>query len=239
MKKTFIVFLTAFAAMLIASCSEREIDSWESKGYVWFTDTLIDFTNMSQPDVPIGGTLTAAIPLTVASDVADYDRTVNVEVSRQPHDSRTQYKVKNPVIIRAGHTTDTMYVEITNSDHLDVVYDSISFKVMPSEDFDPGLKAYQNMTLALHNGYVRPSWWDSSAQSYIGYFTQLKMQIFVAVTGGTDDIRTETSYWSSTDLAVQYWIYLLNDYIEQNDIRYPDDDPIAPGQTPSFSWRSY
>ncbi|MGM9727205.1 MAG: DUF4843 domain-containing protein [Prevotella sp.] len=231
------VFVCGMMGM-VSSCSTNDIDSWQSKGFVWFTDTIMDFTNMSQPDVPMGGTLTAAIPLTIASDVADYDRTVNVEVTRQPGDSRTKFNIKNPVVIRAGHTTDTMYVEITNSEHLDVVYDSISFRVIPSDDFEPGLNAYQNMTLALHNGYVRPDWWTSDAEWVLGYFTQLKMQIFVEVTGGMDDPHTG-GYWSSSDIALQYWVYLLNDYVEKNDIRYPDDDPNAPGQAPCFDWRSY
>lgn len=225
--------------MQLASCSTHDIDQWDTKGFVWFTDTIVDFTNMTQPDVPMGGTLTAAIPLTIASDVVDYDRTVSVEVTRQPNDSRTKFNVINPVTIRAGHTCDTMYVEITNSEHLDVVYDSIAFRILPSADFEPGYKSYQNMTLALHNGYVRPDWWDSWAENYLGYFTQLKMQIFVAVTGGTDDIRSNTSSWSSNDFAVQYWVYVLNEYIEKNDIRYPEDDPNAPGENPYFDWSSY
>lgn len=237
MKKILYFFLTALVAVPFASCSDSEIDSWQSK-YVWFTDTLVNFSNIQQPNVPEGGTLVAAIPLTVAADVSDKDRTVNVEVIGQPKDSRTQFEVQTPVKIRAGKLVDTMYVNIKNSSHLDQVYDSITFRVLPSEDFEPGLIAYQKTTLCLHNGYVRPSWWDSRCESYFGYFTQLKMEVYVKVTGGTDDPRSE-SYWSSSDLAVQYVLFLLNDYIEQNDIRYPADDPNAPGQRPCFDWRSY
>ncbi|MGN0281914.1 MAG: DUF4843 domain-containing protein [Prevotella sp.] len=237
MKKTIYLLLTAFAALQFASCSDSEIDSWQSR-YVWFTDTIIDFSNMQQPDVAEGGTLVAAIPLTVAADVADYDRYVNVEVVGQPKDSRTKFEVQNPVKIRAGKLVDTMYVNVINSSHLDQVYDSITFRVLPSEDFEPGLLAYQKATLCLHNGYTRPDWWDSRCEYYFGYFTQLKMEIFVTVTGGTDDPRTE-SYWTSTDLAVSYLIFVLNDYIEQNDIRYPADDPNAPGERPCFDWRTY
>lgn len=237
MKKILYFFLTALVAAPFVSCSDSEIDSWQSK-YVWFTDTLVNFSNIQQPDVAEGGTLVAAIPLSVAADVADHDRIVNVEVVGQPKDSRTQFEVQTPVKIRAGRLVDTMYVNIKNSSHLDQVYDSITFRVLPSEDFEPGLVAYQKTTLCLHNGYNRPSWWDSRGEMYLGYYTQLKMEVYVKVTGGTDDPRSE-SYWSSNDLALQYCIFMLNDYVKQNDIRYPDDDPNAPGQQPMFDFWSY
>ena len=237
MRKLSYMLLTAFAFITMASCSDSEIDSWQSK-YVWFTDTLVNFSNMQQPDVAEGGTLVAAIPLTVAADVSDKDRIVNVEVMGQPKDSRTKFEVQNPVKIRAGRFVDTMYVNVVNSKHLDQVYDSITFRVLPSEDFEPGLFAYQKTTLCLHNGYNRPDWWDTRGEMYMGYFTQLKMEIFVKVMGNTDDPRTE-SYWSDSDLALQYCIFMLNDYVKQNDIRYPDDDPNAPGQQPMFDFWSY
>lgn len=238
MRKLSYMLLTAFAALQLASCGDSEIDSWQSK-YVWFTDTLVNFSNMQQPDVAEGGTLVAAIPLTVAADVSDKDRTVNVEVVGQPKDSRTRFEVQNPVKVRAGRLVDTMYVNVINSSHLDQVYDSITFRVLPSEDFEPGLLAYQKTTLCLHNGYTQPSWWTSSCNNYLGYFTQLKMEVYAKVTGGTEDPRSNTKSWSSSDLALQYTIFLLNDYVEQNDIRYPADDPNAPGERPSFSSRSY
>jgi hypothetical protein len=232
-------FLCLMALPLMAGCSTDEIDGWQSKGFVWFTDTLQDFTNMQQPDVAEGETLRIAVPLTIAGEVKDYDRTVNVEVTKQPNDSRTQFAIEQPVTFHAGKTTDSMYVDLVNSSHLDTVYDSIQFHITASDDFDPGLQAQLYTTLALHNGYQRPDWWDEDCEYVFGYFTQLKMQIFVTCTGSTEDIRTEKDYWSSSDIAVQYWVYVLNDYIQKNDIRYPDDDPYAPGQQPAFDFRSY
>lgn len=237
MKKLAYMLLAALALTQMTGCGDSEIDSWQSK-YVWFTDTLVNFSNIQQPDVPEGGMLVAAIPLTMAADVADRDRVVNVEVAGGPKDSRTEFEVQNPVRIRAGLIADTMYVNIRNSSHLNEVYDSIIFRVMPSADFEPGLPAYQTVTLCLHNGYVRPAWWDTRGEQYMGYYTQLKMEIFAKVTGGTDDPRSMKS-WSSSDLALQYCLFMLNDYVEQNDIRYPADDPNAPGERPSFDFRSY
>lgn len=239
MKKIIYLFIATLTLQL-ASCGNSELDTWDSS-FVWFTDTLIDFTNKAQPDVSEGGTLTIAVPLTVASKVSGQDRTVNVEIAEQPRDSRTKVTVPAQATIRAGSTEDTLYVSLVNSSHLDEVYDTLALRIIPSDDFLPGLEQYQTVRIALHNGYQRPSWWNSSCEYYFGYFTQLKMEVFVAVTGGTDDPRSNkgASYWSSSDLAVQYLTYVLNDYIEANNIRYPDDDPNAPGEQPVFDFWSY
>lgn len=234
---TLVVLL---AASFLSGCSEDKIDAWDAKGFVWFTDTLINFTNMSEPDVPEGGQLVIPLPLTVAAKVSDRDRVVNVELTRKPSDSRTQVTLQQGVF-HAGRTNDTLYVGLINSSHLDQVYDTIQVHILPGEDFDQGLKSNLYATVCLHNGYPRPAWWTKNAEFVLGYFSQLKMKVFIAVTGGTDDPRTDKSstYWSSSDLGLQYWIYLLNDYIAKNHITYPADDPNAPGQTPSFDFRSW
>lgn len=235
-----VMLAALLATSLLAGCSEDKIDSWDAKGFVWFTDTLINFTNMSEPNVPEGGQLSIPLPLTAAAKVVDRDRVVNVELTRKPSDSRTQVTLQQGVF-HAGRTNDTLYVGLTNSSHLDQVYDTIQVHILSGEDFDQGLKSNLYATVCLHNGYPRPEWWTSRAENVLGYFSQLKMKVFIAVTGGTDDPRSDksSSYWSSSDLALQYWVYLLNDYVAKNHIVYPDDDPHAPGQAPSFDFKSW
>lgn len=235
-KLIYAVILTVTS--LFVGCGNSEIESWNSS-MVWFTDTLIDFTNMAQPDVPMGGTLKIPVPMTIASDVSNSDRTVAIELVRKPSDNRTQVEVPTTAMVRAGKLTDTLYVDLTNSAHLDVVYDTIAIRVLPSSDFQPGLKAYQTATICLHNGYMKPKWWVSDTDRRLGYFTQLKMKVIEAVMGGIIDPRGDKDGWYSDDLELQYNIYRFNDYVEQNDIRYPDDDPNAPGQHPQFGWRTW
>lgn len=223
---------------LFVGCGNSEIESWNSS-MVWFTDTLINFSNMAQPDVPMGGTLKIPVPLTVASEVSGSDRTVVIELVRKPADNRTLVEVPTTATVRAGKLADTLYVDLTNSTHLDEVYDTIAVRILPSSDFQPGLKAYQTATICLHNGYMKPEWWDSDADRYLGYFTQLKMKVIVAVMEGIIDPRSDKDKWSSSDLELQYNIYRFNDYVEQNDIRYPDKDPNAPGTRPKFGWRTW
>lgn len=232
-----------YAALLTVSslfvgCGNSDIESWNSS-MVWFTDTVIDFTNMAQPDVPMGGTLKIPVPLTIASEVATSDRTVAIELVRKPTDNRTQVEVPATATIHAGKLADTLYVDLVNSAHLDVVYDTLAVRILPSNDFQPGLKAYQTATICLHNGYVKPEWWNSDCDRILGYFSQLKMQVMDVVMGGVSDPREDKNKWSSSDLRLQYNLFLFNDYVEQNDIRYPNDDPNAPGERPEFGWKTW
>lgn len=237
MKKLLYSMLLA-ATTLMVGCGDSEIESWNSS-MVWFTDTLIDFTNMSQPNVPMGGTLKIPVPLTIASDVSSSDRLVSVDLEKKPTDNRTQIEVPTTVTIRGGKMKDTLYVDLVNSVHLDDVYDTISVRILPSADFQPGLKAYQKVTICLHNGYVKPTWWDSDADRKLGYFSQLKMKVIEAVMGEIKDPRDDKDGWYSDDLGLQYNIFLFNDYVEQNDVRYPNTDANAPGQQPKFGFRKW
>ena len=237
--KTFIYAIMTLAAVSLAGCSTDEIDPWTSEtGYAWFTNVNTNFTFRDFPDVQRGGTALAAIPITVAGKIADHDRTINVEIASQPKDSRTKIEVQNPVVLHAGNSVDTLWVKVTNTENLDTTPDTVSFRIVGSDSFQPGLKDYQIGNLCLYNGFSQPSWWDSDAVWYIGYFTQLKMQVYVAVTGGSEDPRGEIGTWYS-NIAITYLINELNDYIYENDIRYPDDDPNAPGMYPTFDYNCY
>lgn len=228
---------TCFA---ISSCSTDNIDPWQQEqSYVWFTDTIMNFTNMSQPDVPIGDDLTIEVPMSFAGKTADRDRTIAIEVVKAPSDPRTQIDIQ-PGILPAGQTEGTLKIKLKNSSHLDTVYDTLQVKVGTTTDFAPGLPKYQQFTLCMHNGYVKPSWWTKRAENSIGYFTQLKMQIYMKVKGDDKDPRDNqsSSLWSSSDLGLQYWVFMLNDYIEQNNIVYPEGDEHA-GKKPQFARRKY
>ena len=93
MKKIYTHCIVAALVLLSAwGCSKEEISAWESdQGLVWFTDTIVDYSFLGT-DIAEGESSLVPIPLTVASVVGDRDRTVNVEVARQPADSRTQFE---------------------------------------------------------------------------------------------------------------------------------------------------
>jgi len=230
---------TAIFCLTVAlgACSEEEAELWTEKGFVWFSAENTDFSFKQLPDVGYGQIALAALPFTVATTMENRDRTVNVEVIRQPKDRRTKYEIQTPVVLHANRTSDTLWVRVTNSEHLETTPDTVGFRLIASEDFNPGLKDNISANLCLYNGYVRPDWWDESGWGKMGHFNQFKMEVFVKVTGGTEDPRGEGGSWNG--IAVTYLQFQLNDYIEANDIRYPADDPKAPGQRPVFASGKY
>ena len=235
MKKIYTHCIVAALLLLSAwGCSKEEISAWKpERGLVWFTDTVVDYSFLGT-GVAEGESSLVPIPLSVASVVSDRDRTVNVEIIRQPADSRTQFEVQTPVTFRAGHTADTMYVRVVNSANLGEAADTIAFRVAASADFEPGLEPYRKVKLCLFNGYTQPDWWHSQVEQILGYFSQLKMQVFVAVTGSEEQPVDD---WYGID--AEYLVYRLNDYVQQNNIRYPDDDPNKPGEQPVFDFWEY
>ena len=237
MKNWIYTAMLCLTTVALGACSEEEAELWTEKGFVWFSAENTDFSFKQLPDVGYGQTALAALPFTVATTMENCDRTVNVEVIRQPKDSRTKYEIQTPVVLRANRTSDTLWVRITNSEHLETTPDTVGFRFVASEDFNPGLKDNVATNLCLYNGYVRPDWWDEDGWSKMGYFTQLKMEVFVKVTGGTEDPRGEEGSWNG--IAVTYLLVQLNDYIEANDIRYPADDQNAPNQRPAFDRVKY
>ncbi len=233
-----ILWMLPMLTLLLGSCSTEEIDKWETNsGYAWFTEENVDFTFKKTPDVAVGEATLVPVPLTVASNISDKDRIINVEVTKQPADSRTKFEVQAPVVFHANHQVDTLWVKVWNSEHLNSVHDTIAFRIQPSDDFLPGLQKQIETHLCLYNGYAKPAWWDSDAERYIGYFTQLKMEIFYAVMGNDDDPRQGGNWYNN--LAVTYAKQMLNDYVTEHNVTYPADDPDRPGVTPSFDWKSY
>lgn len=232
----YLMFVLIVSAFGMTSCSTNSIDAWDSSNsFVWFTDTLQDFTFMTT-GTAVGDSWLIPIPLTVAGDVADHDRQVSVEVAQGPKDDRTQFEIQQPVIFRAKHIVDTMFVKVVNGAHLAQKHDTIAFRLLPNAEFQLGLQGYHTTKLSVFDGLPRPSWWDELCEYYLGYFTQQKMQVYITVTGGSDAPYDEDSYSGN---MFQYIKYELNDYVQKNDIRYPDDDPNAPGKQLSFNRLSY
>ncbi len=237
MKKILYYLLPAVAAVSIASCSTDEIDKWSSStGYAWFSEENVDFTFKKAPDVAVGEATLVGIPFTVATTLSDKDRTLNVEVAKAPADNRTKYELQTPAVLHANHTSDTVWVKVWNEEHLDTVHDTISVRIVASDSFLPGLDDKVSANLCLYNGFARPSWWDDDdAVWYIGKFDQTKMGIYYAVFGNDDDPRGEKGTWYS-NIAVTYAIQLLNDYVTDNGIVYPKDDPDHAGEAPYFGY---
>ena len=162
-----ILYFTIGFLLIMTACSKSEIDTWDARPRVWFTNSN-DTTLFSFYTQPEGTTESVVeVPISMAGRVADEDG---------------------------------------------------------SEVFEVGLSDYLHHAIIISSSLAKPSWWDSTADRYVGYYSEKKLEIIYTVLG-SDEIFSSASSWWSDD--VQIAIYQLNQYCKKNNIKYhPDDEDV-------------
>lgn len=223
----------------ISSCSYEKLDAWdENRAYIWFTDSVSTASFLLHQDIAYGQEYQFPIPLTMAGAPADHDRIVNISIASPLKDSRTVYTFPQQFRFRAGLLTDTLYLTLQNAEHLSQVRDTLGLRIEPSDDFMIGLKSNITHKVAIFNGYNQPSWWNNRCRSWFGYFTELKMKIYVDFTGGDEDPTKGTDHWDTIEM--KYLVRRLNDYIAAQGIVYPEGTGNdLDGKTPEFGTYKY
>lgn len=212
----YAMILTALAA----ACSKSEIETWNAKPYVWFTnasDTIL-FSFYSQPE----GTeeYIVEIPLSMAGEVDSVDRQVNVK-DLGSQNAGTRYEVVSAVI-PGGETSGTLSVRVYKTDNLAVENDTIGFEIVESDVFLPGLEDYLKTGLVVSSRLSQPAWWTTMVEMYLGYYSDEKLAIIYEC--DYYELFESTSSWSGDDVSVA--IYRLNQYCEENNCTYSDGSEI-------------
>lgn len=196
--------------LILAACSTEEIDKWSGEtAFAHFTTLStepINFTfAMEGEDVT---EKTVEIPITLMAPKADRERKISVEVVRNAANSGTSYSFEPSVKVEAGATNATLKVTVERTANLKIETDTLVFAIGESADFMPGLPDYRENTLVLFDGFLQPSWWDSSRR--IGLCNSLKLKVWYAVFGNFDDPREGSSYWTGN--AAVLALFKLDQY---------------------------
>lgn len=223
MKHLFLIFLLG----TLAACSTNEVDTWNAKPCVWFTearDTLI-FSFYFQPGAE---EYVVEIPISMAGAVADVDRNAVVEdLGSSSFNPGSEYEVVS-AIIPAGETEGVVRVNVRKTENLNTANDTLTFAIRASETFDVGLsEEYWQNSVIVSNSLAQPSWWNSDAEMYLGYYSDLKMEIIYTVLG-SDEIFSGGDYsiWFSDEVTIA--IYRLNRYCIDNNVKYnPEDETVV------------
>jgi hypothetical protein len=208
----------------MTACSKSEIDTWDARPRVWFTNSN-DTTLFSFYTQPEGTTESVVeVPISMAGRVADEDRTVTVkDLGSSPFNPGSRYEIVSAVI-PAGEVTGTLQVKVYKTENLEEASDTLNFEIYGSEVFEVGLSDYLHHAIIISSSLAKPSWWDSTADRYVGYYSEKKLEIIYTVLG-SDEIFSSASSWWSDD--VQIAIYQLNQYCKKNNIKYhPDDEDV-------------
>ena len=219
MKKIFYIIL--LAAFVIA-CSKDEIETWDAKPCVWFTnsgDTLL-FSFYSLPAEAADAIV--EIPISMAGTVDTADREVAVR-DLGCRNSATQYEIVSAVI-PGGETSGTLAVRVHKTDNLSIANDTIGFEIIDSDVFAVGLGDYLTNALVVSNMLGRPEWWVSRAENYLGQYSDEKLAIIY--TCGYYELFNSVSNWWSPGDDVTIAIYQLNQYCKEHNSTYPSGEEI-------------
>lgn len=211
--------------LAVAACSKSEIATWDAKPRVWFStanDTAL-FVFSSQPE----GTTESVVPLKIeiAGKLADTDRSVQVnDLGGSQFTRGTRYEIVS-AIIPAGKTRGEVLVKLYKTENLETANDTLTFQIVPSEDFEVGLSDDDlRNVIIVADTWFQPAWWDTSAESWLGYYSEKKLEIIYTVLG-SEELFTRGLSWTSEEVSVA--IYKLNRYCIENNIKYhPDDEEV-------------
>ena len=221
MRYILFIVLTLF---VMAACSKSEIPTWDAKARANFymaNDTVL-FLFSVQPEGTTEGLV--SLRITMAGKLADTDRQVGIkDLGGSSFNSGSKYEIVS-AIIPAGKKTGEVLVKVYKTDNLDVANDTLSFEIVASEDFEPGQPEYLHNSIIISNLWTKPLWWDSSAESRLGYYSDKKLEIIYEVLG-SDEVFENVDNWWDDEISIA--VYKLNRYCIDNNVKYhPDDENV-------------
>ena len=191
-----ILFIIVLILAMVA-CSKSEIDTWEAKPRVWFTeasDTLL-FSFYSQPEEVKEYVL--EIPISMAGMVSETEeRTVTVKnLGGSPFNPGSEYEIISATI-PAGEVIGVLRVKVQKTENLNMANDTLGFEICASEVFELGLtEDYWRNAIIISNLLSKPAWWDSEAERVLGYYSDKKMEVIYAVDGAYELFNSGDYGW--------------------------------------------
>lgn len=218
-------------AVFMASCGKSEIEPYESKAKLWFTQDYYAGTPVTKHDAndvkrsfalfPGEKTLDIPFEINLIGDVAGNDRSYSVVVV----DSLTtavesEYKILSTTF-RAEHSVDTLWVQLVKTDRLTTTEVKLSLQLVENDNFTIGYDKRVSASVTFNDITTPPDWWNENIElSYLGPFTKAKYEAFYAYYGSN-----EIDGLSSSDLRR---IALgFRDYIDENKIKEADGQPMT------------
>ena len=139
-----ILYFTIGFLLIMTACSKSEIDTWDARPRVWFTNSN-DTTLFSFYTQPEGTTESVVeVPISMAGRVADEDRTVTVkDLGSSPFNPGSRYEIVSAVI-PAGEVTGMLQVKVYKTENLEEANDTLNFEICGSSVYQQTL----NLTIS-------------------------------------------------------------------------------------------
>ena len=188
------------AAVAVAGLSRCENDGFYyqdeprvrlvgDKNWTLGTDSLeLSFTAYA------GDEATIAVDACIMGNVADYDRTVNIEVDgAKTTASADLYSVPQTVVVPAGQNKSTFNVVLRNAAKLQSSGVQLYIKVAASADFAVGVNEENHLLLKWNDIITKPVYW-AEIEEHFGAYSEVKYRFML-------DCLIEKNYSTNLDPA--------------------------------------
>ena len=188
------------AAVAVAGLSSCENDGFYyqdeprvrlvgDKNWTLGTDSLeLSFTAYA------GDEATIAVDACIMGNVADYDRTVNIEVDgAKTTASADLYSVPQTVVVPAGQNKSTFNVVLRNAAKLQSSGVQLYIKVAASADFAVGVNEENHLLLKWNDIITKPVYW-AEIEEHFGAYSEVKYRFML-------DCLIEKNYSTNLDPA--------------------------------------
>lgn len=159
--KKFIISALSLCLLLVLSCTEDKIDSFEGENGVTFipksSGEPFELTYSFLGNAT--GEYIQEVDVQIIGRATSEDRFFNVKVTdtEKTTANNNQYEILKGEV-KANEYEGKLYVKLLNSSALDESTVSINLELIDSEDFNAGVKETKDFTLAWTNQIVLPPW---------------------------------------------------------------------------------
>lgn len=188
MKQLFIALILLTS---LASCKKEEVDAFKGEDFVQFsrqsTNPNIAYIESQDYSFASKGSLeseTIFIPIDVTGRSKTFDREVKVEVIAGETTAKQGVDFElGPGIIKAGEFKGFVAVTLKKTPILDTERKLLTFKIVESADFKPGIAKQLRSQVAFFNFMVKPITWESRMINYFGKYSKVKHRFILYFLG--------------------------------------------------------
>lgn len=232
MKRLIYILITGWAALGLNSCDQDVNNPYSGKDRIQFRHFTTDYTGtrmysdslvfsfgLIPEDIK---TDTARIVMEYLGKGAGHDRSYHVTIVQDSTTAKLDMHYAafpEKQTFQANSLTDTLKIVIFR-EHLSKSFTrpqniSLRLKLVPSEDFDPGLTKGIEKRVLLNNYLSEPEWWEGNLRGLLGFYHPKKWQLLIGVNKEAFSSYTSCPFDQNTGAPYRKW---LDEYLKANEV---------------------
>lgn len=216
------------AGVFLCSC-EKDLEQYSRTDYIGFinesakdsVDYCFGLAGKTDRD-RIG------IVLKIAGEVCEYDRDFRLEVNTASsvHEGVHFEIAQAHHKIRAHRTSDTLWVDITNTPELKSQRLFLQLDLVENEHFRLCFPERSSCKIYLTDRILRPEWWDSWHETEgLGMYSEKKYRLFVRISG-VADLGEEVAFPEKRAAILKFKYYLQDEALHNRTLMDEDQQPM-------------